>query len=80
MDTTSPSVLEPASAILGSTSVYGCLRAILTKRELSQPTGQPLFTYQLTEPEYHHLRTSLKNQKLPTRLHGDSSWCAAFCL
>ncbi|WP_210467758.1 STY4851/ECs_5259 family protein [Vibrio crassostreae] len=80
MDTTSPSALEPTSAILGSTSVNGCLRAILTKRELSQPTGQPLFTYQLSESEYHHLRTSLKNQKLPTRLHGDSSWCAAFCL
>ncbi|MGL6259774.1 STY4851/ECs_5259 family protein [Vibrio sp. WXL210] len=80
MDTTSPGALEPASAILGSTSVNGCLRAILTKRELSQPTGKPLFTYQLSEPEYHHLRTSLKNQKLPTRLHGDSSWCAAFCL
>ncbi|PMM98192.1 hypothetical protein BCT41_01940 [Vibrio splendidus] len=80
MDTTSPSALEPTSAILGSTSVNGCLRAILTKRELSQPTGQPLFTYQLSESEYHHLRTSLKKQKLPTRLHGDSSWCAAFCL
>ncbi len=52
----------------------------MTKRELSQPTGQPLFTYQLSESEYHHLRTCLKKQKLPTRLHGDSSWCAAFCL
>ncbi|WP_192888781.1 STY4851/ECs_5259 family protein [Vibrio bathopelagicus] len=80
MDTTSPSAFEPTSAILGFTSVNGCLRAILTKRELSQPTGQPLFTYQLSESEYHHLRTSLKKQKLPTRLHGDSSWCAAFCL
>lgn len=80
MDTTSPSALEPTSAILVSTSVNGCLRAILTKRELSQPTGQPLFTYQLSESEYHHLRTCLKKQKLPTSLHGDSSWCAAFCL
>lgn len=80
MDTMSSRALESASVKFGSTSANSCLRAILTKRELSQPTGQPLFTYQLSENEYHHLRTSLKNQQLPTRLHGDSSWCAAFCL
>ncbi|HCG8176631.1 TPA: hypothetical protein NJ503_000397 [Vibrio parahaemolyticus] len=80
MDTTSRSKLGSASMIFDSTSVNGCLRAILTKRELSQPTGQPLFTYQLSEPEYRHLQISLKSQKLPTKLHRDSSWCAAFCL
>ena len=80
MDTTFRSILQPASMLTSTTSANSCLRAILMQRELSHPTGQPLFTYQLSESEYHHLRASLKTKILPTRLYEDSRWCAAFCL
>lgn len=80
MDTTLRGKFKPTDIIPTVISAHDCLRTIFIQRELSHPTGQPLFTYQLSESEYKHLRTSLKTKFLPKRLYEDRHWCAAFCL
>jgi hypothetical protein len=64
-----------------TTTLYDKLSQLLERNQMSQPNGQPLYQYQLTEEEYLQFKTSLKCWgKAPSRGNFDKTFCSVFCL
>ncbi|MFS6537590.1 STY4851/ECs_5259 family protein [Idiomarina loihiensis] len=67
--------------VLGKVStVSGFIKSLLHQRELPEPNGSPLFTYQLSADAYARLRSLLQASPPNAASLKNAHWCAAFCL
>ncbi|MDM7861921.1 STY4851/ECs_5259 family protein [Alteromonas sp. ASW11-36] len=61
-------------------TVSGFIISLLHQRELTEPNGSPLFTYQLSADAYSRLRSLLQASPPNSASLKNAHWCAAFCL
>ena len=61
-------------------SVNLYIESLLSQRELSEPSGAPLFTYQLNANAYSRLRSLLQARLPCSASFKNPLWCASFCL
>lgn len=66
--------------MLRKTLLNDWLQSLLHNRNISLPTSQPLYTYQLNEAEFFRLNSLLKQAPYSLQNSKDMGWCAAFCL
>ncbi|BDX08084.1 STY4851/ECs_5259 family protein [Planctobacterium marinum] len=61
-------------------TVSGFIKSLLHQRELPEPNGSPLFTYQLSADTCARLRSLLQESPPNSASLKNAHWCAAFCL
>lgn len=73
-------MIESDREIKLSTSTSSFIATLLKLRGIQHPQGSPLFSYQLSEGSYNHLKTLLSAYTPNSSSFNSQPWCAAFCL
>ncbi len=56
------------------------IKSLLSQCELTEPSGAPLFTFQLNANNYSKLKSLLSRRPPSSASFKNAFWCAAFCL